>query len=57
MAMPMHWRKQWERGFNQAELLGMPVAKRFGLKLATNLRRKRYTKSQAGLDERGGETI
>lgn len=51
MAMPMHWRKQWERGFNQAELLGRPVAKRFGLKLATNLRRKRYTKSQAGLDE------
>jgi len=52
MAMPMHWRKQWQRGFNQAELLGIPVAKRFGLKLATNLRRKRYTKSQAGLDER-----
>ncbi len=51
MAMPMHWRKQWERGFNQAELLAIPVAKRFGLKLATNLRRKRYTKSQAGLDE------
>ncbi len=51
MAMPMHWRKQWERGFNQAELLGIPVAKRFGLKLAANLRRRRYTKSQAGLDE------
>lgn len=51
MAMPMHWRKQWERGFNQAELLAIPVAKRFGLKLATNLQRKRYTKSQAGLDE------
>jgi ComF family protein len=51
VAMPMHWRKQWERGFNQAELLARPVAKRYGLKLWTNLRRKRYTKSQAGLTE------
>ncbi len=52
MAMPMHWRRQWERGFNQAELLASPVAKRFGLKCARNLSRKRYTKSQASLDER-----
>lgn len=51
MAMPMHWRKQWERGFNQAELLALPVAKRFRLKLATNLRRRRYTKAQAGLND------
>ncbi len=51
IAMPMHWRKQWERGFNQAELLGRPVAKRYGLSLAANLRRKRYTKAQAGLSE------
>ena len=53
MAMPMHWRKQWERGFNQAELLAVPVARRFGLKLSKNLRRSRYTKAQAGLDEAG----
>ncbi len=52
IAMPMHWRKQWERGFNQAELLAAPVSKRFGLKLSGHLRRARYTKSQAGLDER-----
>lgn len=51
MAMPMHWRKRWERGFNQAELLARPVAKRYGLKLSTNLRRKRYTQPQAGLTE------
>jgi ComF family protein len=51
IAMPMHWRKQWERGFNQAELLARPVARRFGLKLWTNLRRRRYTQSQAGLTE------
>jgi ComF family protein len=51
MAMPMHWRKRWERGFNQAELLAEPLARRYGLRLATNLRRARYTKSQAGLTE------
>lgn len=51
IAMPMHWRKRWERGFNQAELLAKPVAKRYGAKLATNLRRRRYTKPQAGLSE------
>ncbi len=51
LAMPMHWRKRWERGFNQAELLAHPVAKRYGLRLASNLRRRRYTKPQAGLSE------
>lgn len=48
----MHWRKRWERGFNQAELLAIPIARRFGLKPATNLHRKRYTKAQAGLNDR-----
>jgi ComF family protein len=51
IAMPMHWRKRWERGFNQAELLAKPVAKRYALKLSNTLRRKRYTKAQAGLTE------
>lgn len=51
MAMPMHWRKRWERGFNQAELLARPVARRMGLRLAHNLRRRRYTPPQASLDE------
>ncbi len=51
MAMPMHWRKEWERGFNQAELLAQPVADRYGLKLSRNLRRSRRTKAQAGLNE------
>jgi ComF family protein len=52
IAMPMHWRKRWERGFNQAELLAEPAARRFGLKLSNNLQRARYTKAQAGLNER-----
>jgi ComF family protein len=52
LAMPMHWRKQWERGFNQAELLGGPVARRYGITLSHNLVRARYTKAQAGLNEK-----
>jgi competence protein ComFC len=51
ISMPMHWRKEWERGFNQAQLLAEPIAKRYGLNLSTNLARRRYTKSQAGLTE------
>ncbi len=51
MAMPLHWRRRWDRGFNQAELLAAPVARRYGLKLSQNLRRTRHTKSQAGLNE------
>lgn len=49
LPMPMHPWKKWQRGFNQAELLARPVARRFGLKLSSNLRRSRLTKSQAGL--------
>ena len=56
LAMPMHWRKEWDRGFNQAELLAAPVASRYGLKLSRNLRRSRYTKAQAGLSEAGRRT-
>ncbi|MBV9406843.1 MAG: ComF family protein [Acidobacteriaceae bacterium] len=51
MPVPLHWRKQWQRGFNQAVLLAKPVARRLSLPVATNLRRKRYTKSQAALTE------
>jgi ComF family protein len=51
MAMPMHWLKRIDRGFNQADLLARPVAKRYGLKLATNLKRSRRTAPQASLDE------
>lgn len=45
----MYWTKQWQRGFNQAELLARRVARRYGLRLSRNLRRTRATESQAGL--------
>ena len=52
MAMPMHWRKRWERGFNQAELLGRTSGAALWIAAwPANYERTRYTKSQAGLTE------
>ncbi len=49
VAVPLHWRKKWARGFNQAELLARPIARRHGLPVLNALRRKRSTEVQAGL--------
>ena len=47
--MPLHWRKRWQRGFNQAELLAHEVGRRTHVPVANALRRVRNTASQAGL--------
>lgn len=49
VAMPLHWRRRWERGFNQAELLARATARRCGLPLVKAVRRVRATAPQAGL--------
>jgi ComF family protein len=51
--VPLHWRRQWSRGFNQAELLARYVAKRRGVPVINALRRKRATATQAGLANAG----
>ncbi|MDE3195181.1 MAG: ComF family protein, partial [Acidobacteriota bacterium] len=48
-AVPLHWRKHWRRGFNQAELLARQIARRRGVPLIRALRRKRPTEVQASL--------
>ena len=48
-AVPLHWRRRWQRGFNQSELLGRDMAKRCGIPYASVLKRVRATRSQAGL--------
>jgi predicted amidophosphoribosyltransferase len=30
--VPLHWRKQWQRGFNQSELLARAIARRRGFR-------------------------
>ncbi len=47
--MPLHWRRRWQRGFNQSELLARQVARRCGLPLVNAARRARRTQPQAGL--------
>jgi ComF family protein len=49
VAVPLHWRKKWARGFNQAELLARFIARHRGIPLVNALRRKRSTGVQAGL--------
>lgn len=48
--VPLHPRRQRERGFNQAELLARLVARETGIPLAGPLRRVRETAPQAGFD-------
>ena len=48
-AVPLHWRRQWQRGFNQSELLARAMAARYGIPVVRALRRVRATVSQAGL--------
>jgi ComF family protein len=47
--VPLHWLRQWRRGFNQSELLAREIARRSGLPLLRALRRVRSTPAQAGL--------
>ena len=47
--VPLHWRRQWQRGFNQSESLAREIARRCGIPLVKVLRRVRPTETQAGL--------
>jgi competence protein ComFC len=51
--VPLHWRRQWQRGFNQSELLARDVARRCGVPVVRALRRVRPTLTQAGLSNTG----
>jgi len=50
--VPLHWRRQAQRGYNQAELLAEEVAKLTGLKTAALLEKRKSTKRQAELSSR-----
>ena len=47
--MPLHWRKRWQRGFNQAELLAREIAGQWNAPVRNVVRRVRATAPQAGL--------
>lgn len=39
VAVPLHWRRRWRRGYNQAEALAGPLARALGLSVVRPLRR------------------
>ena len=49
LPVPLHWRRQWFRGFNQALEIGKPVAKHLRIPVIHNVVRRRATRSQSGL--------
>jgi ComF family protein len=47
--MPLHWRRRWERGFNQSELLAEAISRKWNVPVVTAIRRVKATAPQAGL--------
>jgi ComF family protein len=47
--MPLHWRRRWQRGFNQSELLAREIGRHWNVPIRKVVRRKRATAPQAGL--------
>ena len=47
--VPLHWRRQWFRGFNQALEIARPVATHLAVPVDVPARRRRATKPQSGL--------
>ena len=54
--VPLHRRKLWDRGFNQAELLAREVSKELHKPLVFPLSRRRFTRPQWGLGKRERQT-
>jgi ComF family protein len=52
-AVPLHWRRQWQREFNQSELLARATSKRSGIPVVHALKRVHATMTQAGLSHAG----
>ncbi|MCP4202188.1 MAG: ComF family protein [bacterium] len=51
--LPLHWRRAWTRGYNQAAEIARPLARHRGWLLEEMLVRRRATQPQSGLDRAG----
>lgn len=48
--IPLHWRRRWQRGYNQSEALARPIAKGLQAPFCSNwLRRKKHTAKQTSV--------
>lgn len=52
LPVPLHWRRRWWRGFNQAWEIGRPVARHLAVPVVRGVRRNRATPFQSGLSAR-----
>ena len=51
--IPLHWRRRWKRGYNQAEIIAEAISSVTGVALYRDiLKRRKYTKTQTLLDVR-----
>jgi ComF family protein len=53
LPVPLHWRRRWQRGFNQAELLSLQLLRRkpeLGILRSNLATRNRHTSPQAGMN-------
>ena len=49
--VPLHWRRKWSRGYNQAEIIAAEVAKVLDVPMRTDmLKRRRHTRTQTMLE-------
>lgn len=49
VAVPLHWRRAWARGYNQAEMIAKRAARHLGIPYVQPLKRPRATPKLAGL--------
>ncbi len=47
--MPLHWRRRWQRGFNQSELLAQEIGRKWNVPVRAMVRRVKATAPQSGL--------
>ena len=47
--IPLHWRRRWQRGFNQSDLLAREIARRWGVPVKRAVRRAKASAPQSGL--------
>lgn len=52
VAVPLHWRRRWTRGFNQARAIAEPLAAILKVPMIPALTRRRATPPQSALDRK-----
>ena len=49
--VPLHWRRHWKRGYNQAEIIAKGISEAAGIPVRSDiLKRTRHTRTQVSLD-------